>query len=248
MTLKKPLTPFLFVLSLFTFTSCGGGGGLGTDMPAKPRMVPRENTSRDSLVSGQYLAVFKPLNEATAGRISGAFTFSRDIENDEMVGDVRLAGGAPEIIHSQSVREGRRCPDIQDDLNQDGFIDINEAEKVFGRIFIPLDGDLNSQSSHDGEYPMADEYGGYIYSEIASFKSFMEDLRGPAEHPEEYAKLKANEPFHIEGRAVVVMGVADTANLPWSVSTTGRLTNYQSLPIACGVIKKVITPPGTIEL
>jgi hypothetical protein len=200
----------------------------------------------DADIDGQYLAKLIPLNESLAGKISGAFTFSR--EDDEIVGDVRLVGGAPHHIYSQYVRIGNRCPGLEDDLNNDGFIDVIEGELVFGKVLIPLDGDLGTQRSHNGVFPITDKYGNYIYSKVASFDQFIQDLRAPDHSADEgMAKLKSNERLNLVGKVVVIHGVPPESVLPFSVASQHRLGRHLTLPVACGVIEKVLSTPGVIN-
>ncbi len=200
----------------------------------------------DSDVQGQYLAVFESLNLELSHKISGAFTFSVESEIDELVMDVRLTNSGANLIHAQNLRTGSRCPTSNDDLNLDGIIDAFEGEAVYGKIFIPLDGDISSQSSHDGEFPSSDEYGNYIYAKLTSFSTFLQDLRQSEESNQDYVKLKTNEPLDIEKRVVVIQGLSEEIKLPETVRSVGSMTSHQSLPIVCGVIKKVLTPPGEI--
>jgi hypothetical protein len=184
----------------------------------------------DDDLEGQYLAVFETINPSITKKINGSFTFSREKTEDEVVVDVRVTNSGTKIIHSQHIRLGKRCPESSDDINQDGVIDEHEGQLVYGKIFIPLDGDISSQSSHDGEFPVSDEYGRYIYSRFAKFSLFIQDLRSEQDI-NYYEKLKANEPLEIIGKAIVVNGIEGNNNLP----------------IACGIIEKVLASPGEIE-
>lgn len=200
----------------------------------------------DAASEGQYLAVFETINPQITGKISGAFTFSIENIVDEVIGDVRLVNAGADLIHAQNVRLGNRCPTLDDDQNADGIIDAQEGEKVYGKVFFPLDGDLNSQSSHDGEFPMSDSYGNYIYAKSASFSHFMYDLR-KVDDQQGYYKLKDQSPLILEKKVVVIHGVDEAVGLPESARTTGGITPYQALPIVCGVINKIILPPGEID-
>jgi hypothetical protein len=199
----------------------------------------------DSEIDGQYLATFETLNPELSNKISGAFTFSVEKEFDELVIDVRLTNSGKNIIHAQSIRTGSRCPSLIDDKNGDGIIDAIEGEVVYGKVFIPLDGDISTQSSHDGEFPAADSYGNYIYAKVTSFSTFMVDLRDETEN-QEYIKLKSQEPLSIGSRVVVIHGITEEIDLPATVRTMGPMTIHQSIPLVCGVIQKVIIVPGEI--
>ena len=236
----------LLIIMVMSFLSCGKNSQKqGTNKLHRNNI--QEHLDLNGGVDGQYLAVFETVNPDISGKITGAFTFSRDKEFDEVVADVRLTNGGAKVIHTQNVRSGSRCPDAKDDLNQDGIIDAAEVEKVMGKILIPLDGDISSQVSHDGEYPIGDIYGNYIYSRVSRFTQFIEDLRSELSE-EGYEKLKKNQPFKIEGKVVLIHGVDESVNLPLTVSGYGRRSRHQALPIACGIITKVLRRPGEVEI
>lgn len=232
------------LLILFVISGCGAKGPASSAVKLEEAVTVPEIDIDDS-IDGQYLAVFQTLNPQITSKITGAFTFSREKEIDELVGDVRITNAGPDLIHAQSVRVGRQCPTMDNDLNQDGIIDAYEGEVVYGKIFIPLDGDLTTQSSHDGEFPKGDIYGNYIYARVTKFSSFMKDLRNTVDH-EGYVKLNPMEPLEIEGRVVVVHGVDEASGLPSTVRSVGKADAHQSLPIVCGIIQKVIYSPNNL--
>lgn len=242
----------LLLSSLLLATACGGGGGGGG---GATQQIPNRQENQtpivididiDAAIDGQYLAIFETINPQITSKITGAFTFSREKDVDEVVGDVRITNAGPAILHAQNVRLGTRCPTANDDTNADGIIDAREGEAVYGGIYFPLDGDLSSQSSHDGEFPVGDVYGNYIWSRMTNFSKFISDLRYQGDSGG-YFKLGPKEPMDLEGRVVVIHGVDSAAGLPATVASVGRFANHQSLPIACGVIGKVFTPPGTVD-
>lgn len=195
-------------------------------------------------IDGTYLAVLVPLNVLVAGQVKGAFTLSR--EQDELVGDVRLTGGGPSLLHAQNVHIGSTCPIQKDDTNNDGFIDYVEGSKVFGDVLVPLDGDVNTQELGAGFFPVADKYGNYIYSEVASYQQFLQDLKDPDPNPADLVvKLGPEEKADMVGKVVVIQGVPAETRLPPTVQSVGGFANFQTLPIACGRITKVAETPGT---
>jgi hypothetical protein len=240
----------IVMASLLILVSCGGSSGGGEKSSNHSQATTDTNVDIDididAGIDGQYLAVFKTLNPDLTQKLTGAFTFSRDKLEDELVGDVRLSNAGAGVIHAQNVRAGKRCPTLEDDLNADGIIDSFEGEKVYGKILFPLDGDLSSQGSHDGVFPVGDTYGNYVYSKVTKFSSFIQDLRN-TEANDGYLKLSREEALDIEGRVVVVHGIDKAVELPGSVLSTGRLSRHQSLPIVCGVIQKVWEAPGTVD-
>lgn len=259
----KKSSPFI-LSALFLLIACNAekSGGKGKPAPQereerKPVVIDEVDVDIDidANIEGQYLAIFEEVNPQITSKITGAFTFSREKETDELIADVRLTNTGREIIHAQYVRLGYRCPDINDDLNGDSVIDAAEGEAVYGKVYFPLDAELGSQASHDGVFPKSDEYGNYTWynwrnkPEVippTKWSTFIKDLRSP-DLNDGYFKLKDNEPMNIEGRVVVVHGVDAAMELPSTVGTVNRLIPQQTLPIACGVIKKVMTPPGTVN-
>lgn len=234
-----------FLSTLLFATACGGGGA-SKSIQQKQETPIIIDLDIDAALDGQYLAVFETLNPQVTTKITGAFTFSREKETDEIVGDVRITNAGPALIHAQNVRLGTRCPTANDDSNADGIIDAREGEAIYGGIYFPLDGDLSTQSSHDGEFPVGDVYGNYIWARVTKFSTFIKDLRSE-KSTDGYFKLSKREPMDLEGRVVVIHGVDAAADLPASVRSVGRSAAHQSLPIACGVISKVQIPPGTVD-
>lgn len=236
--------------ALLLLSACGGGGGSTSSKHSDPARDNQDDVvvdiDIDAGLEGQYLAVFETMNTDITGKVTGAFTFSRDKLEDEVVADVRLNNGGQAVIHAQNIRVGFRCPTIADDTNGDGFVDAQEGEAVYGRIFIPLDGDLSSQSSKDGLFPVGDTYGNYIWARVTKFSTFIKDLR-ITEHDGYYVKLNEREPMPMEGLAVVIHGVDTAVALPDTVKGVGRLDRHAALPIACGTIGKVLGPPGEVD-
>lgn len=235
----------LIAFLILTLQSCQPKKGADKEKPKEIETTTPISINIDDSIDGQYLGVFETVNPKVTNRITGAFTFSREKELDEVVGDVRITNAGVNVLHSQNVRIGHRCPTMADDLNNDGIIDAVEGEAVYGAILFPLDGDISGQASHDGEFPVGDIYGNYIYSRVAVFTDFMKDLRAEPRF-DDYKKLGPEEPLMIEGRAVVIHGYDETAELPLSVSTIGRLSAIHTIPIACAVISKVLSPPGEV--
>lgn len=233
--------------------SCGkSGGGTSRKLPArnlqereqpvKPVTRPVSPSSKDE-IEGQYLAVFKTVNPFLNEKIKGAMTFSLD--GSDIVADVRLANAFPGMVFAQSLRAGTECPDMNSDRNADGIVDALEAEEVYGKILVPLDADINTQASMARVYPLSDEYGSYIYSKVATFSSFIRDLREPdPSDQDDYIKLKQEEEFTLEGKVIVIQGVPKEFELPETVQTTSGQSKSLTVPLACGKLQKVTETPG----
>lgn len=228
-----------FLLALAGACGKSDGDGSGVLNEQGP-----EGSTDGSTIDGLYMAKFETLNPHVNGTIPGSLTFYR--KGDRLMTYVRLFAGGPKVWHQQGVYMGTRCPTLSDDLNGDGFIDIDEGMKVFGKMIIPLDANMNSQSAGKNFYPLADLSGYYHYERIASFKNLFEDLYETDRDEEDHIiKIAAGEPFTFEGKVVVVQGVAETTALPETIAIQPRRRPFQTLPITCGVIKKVTQEPGT---
>lgn len=235
----------IFLLALLViFQGCSKGS------KSKTTLIPKNETQTPSPleIEGQYIALFESVNEVSSGPISGALTLARD--QDEFVADVRFAGGigTANILHAQNIHVGSRCPNPNDDLNGDGYIDEVEGQAVYGKILIPLDGDLNTQHMGKGTFPVSDDFANYIWTGVASFNKFLSDLRETDINLDDnYVKLDGEKRLDLVGRVVVIQGIKDTIPLPETIMTIGFMGPQQSLPIACGVITEVAGIPGVID-
>lgn len=240
---KKLLTPALVTAALLQLTACGGGGGGGgTGSASKP--LPRQFESE---AEGMYIAPMEIMNRGVGGAISSTLSITKD--GDRMIAYIRFNGGMPSVSHQQRVHVGTSCPTEADDKNGDGYIDINEAYDKVGKILFPLDADISSQERGMSLWPMADIYGSYNWERATSFERFISDLREPDLNAEnDFAKLGPGGALNLDGRVVLFHGTTkETSNLPDSVATRGRLANFQTIPIACGIIRKVSSVPGAPE-
>lgn len=237
--LSKTILAAFIILPLLN--SCGkSSSGSGT----QKEEAPEEGSLDGSTIEGKYVARFETLNPHVNGTIPGSLTMFRD--KDRLMVYLRLFAGKPKAWHQQGIYKGRRCPNLGDDRNGDGFVDIDETMAVVGKVIIPLDTNLNSQASGKNFYPVGDLSGYYHYERVASFSRMFSDLKEEDKDPEDHIiKLAPEEKFSFEGRVVIVQGVTEDTILPDSVVGLGHRRNFQSLPIVCGVIKKDNTNPGT---
>lgn len=195
--------------------------------------------STTTFAQENYLAKFHTLNPQINGIIAGSATIH--ITPEHIKAFVRLFAGSPRAWHMQHVFIGDRCPDIRDDLNLDGFIDIQEAYKVVGNIIIPLDGDISSQKSELYTFPVANESGSYSYDKEAKFKHFIKDLKKADKNENDnIIKLDPYEELNLEGKVVIIQGVASDVVIPETVASYGSRKTFQTLPVACGVFKKTL--------
>jgi len=213
----------------------------------------RPNSSREreealpldgSHIQGHYQAKFITLNPQVNGTIPGSANLYR--KEDRIYAFVRLFAGGVKAWHMQNVYTGSRCPRPSDDKNADGFIDIQEAEEVLGKILIPLDSDISSQHSGKRFFPLADLSGNYQYERVGSFRRFIEDLQREDQDPEDdFVKIPQGQGLNLLRKTVLIQGVSETLELPETLATKGRHRSFQTLPVACGVFEKIDRAPGT---
>ncbi len=105
------------------------------------------------------------------------------------------------------------------------MIDLSEAIKVSGEVLIPLDRDLNSGVLGENLYPSGS---GFTYTANASLVNLEKDVRE-----------RTGENLNLSGRVVLIHGVAPLTRLPQTVSTLRGLSPQNSVPIVCGVLKRL---------
>ncbi len=253
MKLKKSILP-ITLASLMLMGACGNESSKSkkTELTDSTNNTTpeeeREAEENGDNLYGTYLARFSTLNGNVVGVIPGSLTFYRKQGEDRMMAFLRLFAGSPATVHPQNIHVGNRCPNMGDDTNKDGYLDINEVTEAIGKILIPLDANLNSQAAGRNTFPVSDLSGSYHWERIVSFRSMYNDLRNThSVYPDEYVKLEQGEKFDFVGKVVIIQGVAKDMALPETVGTMGRRTAQQTLPIACGIIQKIAEHPGTIE-
>lgn len=233
----------LSTVSLLILISCGKGG---ENPAAGIQYKPGLNIQMEAgpvLINDLYMAKFKTLNGHINGVIPGSATIQRS--EDKFIAYVRLFSASPSTWHQQFIHVGKRCPGPQDDINQDGFIDIQEALKVVGKILIPLDSNITSQRQGRSTFPVSDETGSYFYERSTSYSRFMDDLLADDIFPEDnVVKLLNEDDFTMAGKAVLVLGASDKILYPETVASADNYSQAQTLPIACGVFSKVTEIPG----
>lgn len=224
----KDSKKFLAMLCLLALASCGGSGGGSSNASDEEERQEMQETE------GRYKAIIRPVNITIAGWTPSAVT---DIK---VTGDVVEVSGwmddSASVTHIQGIHVGTKCPEMAHDANGDGYVDFNETLKVSKRVLVPLDGNLNSQDEGASVYPK----GNYTYFQKASLAEMMNDLTiADPNGGDHIAKLGAGEGLNLDGRVIIVMGVAANRALPATVSTLPGQTAQASIPIGCGVIKRM---------
>jgi hypothetical protein len=199
-----------------------------------------------SNVQGNYAAEIWPINYNLHFKDIGTVGVKR--EGDTFSALVDLKYGPKETKIKQALYTARRCPNINDDLNKDAYIDILEARLAIGKITIPFDGELDSQMGGNDLYPFVDVTGKMFYSKSGSFSRLFEDLKSVDENPgDQIIKLGQDEGITLPGRIVLLQGMPKKVPLPESVATTDGEDKYDSIPIGCAVLWKVEEMPAELS-
>lgn len=216
---------------VLVLTACGKDSG-GSSTPGTDVSIQQMEPQK---FEGKYDAILRPLNTSVSGFIPSGRTIIEVKEGDFTV--ISYLEDDSRVMHIQSIHEGVRCPTLQDDANKDGFIDAVEMKKATGNVLVPLDGDLNSQMAGQDFYPSGKTF---TYNESASAETLLQDLyTKDLPTNSSLVKLQAGAPLNLEGRVVIIHGTAELARVPESVKTMNNLPRNVSIPITCGVIKRI---------
>lgn len=230
------------VCFMTTLTSCGGShvaSGGGTS--AKNPIVLAEK------IEGKYKVNFIPLNSSVSGNTTSMASIK--IFNDDISVRLKTKLAPANTYHAQAIYNSEICPSEIHDVNNDGFIDPLEASQVIGAALIPLDGNLNSQEEGSDDFPFADFMGDYLYQQSGIFSLMLDDLQMiDSNLQDNLSKLSLGEKFKLEGKVVVIHGVAEEVYLPGSIQTFHNLSSRVALPIACGKIVRDYTVENESEL
>jgi len=233
--MKLILKTGLPLLSLCMLASCGNNLSDNTPTAQTQNEVIQTDGSN---IDGFYAGDIWPVNYNLHFKKIGAVGVSRS--GDNFTAQVQMSYGPKESKIQHALYTGRRCPNINDDLNKDAYIDILEARLAIGQITIPFDADLDSQLSGFNQNISTDINGKYVYSRSASFERMFTDLKASDENNRDnITKLKEDEGLTLPGRIVLIQGLNPKIKLPESVATANGMSAHESIPVGCAVLWKV---------
>lgn len=225
MRLARPIFLILFLL-----LSCGK-----TTNPYESSLMLEHRQEQQ----GFYRGDLKSLNSRLTGRVYGKGAFF--LQDIQFYAKVTVRSRWKRVTHLQFIHEGKDCPHSGDDLNKDGYVDFHEVLSVSGKILIPLDGDLKSQSAAFTQYPTSNDKGKYFYSQAVSAPIMVNDLRARDRLPgDALGKLKENEELNLVERVLIVYGVPYYYNLPDTVQGFSGFPPHMGIPIACAQIAETV--------
>ena len=239
----------LMLLSLSLIVSCGKSKGKGSNSSSDDAIQNETVQTDGSNIQGIYATTLLPLNNNIYMQKIGAAAVQRD--GDVFSAYVKVKYGQRMTTLKQSIYTGKRCPTIADDLNKDAYVDIQEALIAIGKVIIPLDGSLDSQFGGQNVYPTGDSnLGSFMYKSTGSFARMFADLKSPDDNTADMVtKLKDDEGLALQGRIVLLQGINERVFLPPTAISLGDRSVYKTIPVACGVLKKVKKmPPELTEV
>jgi hypothetical protein len=219
MLLKK--MPYC-ILILF-FIACGDG-------------FENKRDSFERLAEGNFYANLFPINPQEEA-VEGYLNIS--IYKKQFWARVKLNGSKTQIAHHQYIHLNSTCPSLLNDLNFDGFLDVQEVFFSSGNILLPLDSDLSSQLNGIHQFPKIKKQKSYYYSKSAHSEKIMKDLRSKKNRESDlFIKLKRFQALDLEKRVIIVFAVREDYPLNLSQINLEELSPHSIIPLACGVIKK----------
>jgi hypothetical protein len=219
---------------LLSLVSCGSDGG-SNNSSSNPQTREEQQQLDDQ---GIYRAVLQPLNTNVSGNTTG--TVEITVSGDEIVFKSNVRGAPAGVKHLQNIMLANNCPAGSSDLNGDSFVDIVEAIPATGPYYIPVDSDLSGQIEGMTYGPIANTAGNYSYRRSTSLTLLLADLHTPdPDMTDSLVKIPLEQDLNLEGKVVLVHGVAASKDLPDSVASLNEIPSELTLPIACGKLVRV---------
>ena len=145
-SLTKVLTIISFA-SMVTFIGCGDEGD--TNVSIQDPTVEREEAQGTFATQPMVVTNNRIENDVRARSTA-------EIDNDNVTITVQCQNVDPVVPHKQYVHTGTRCPTIEDDTNNDGYVDYVETQLVCGPTLLALDTNIASQN--EDSFPQGSSY------------------------------------------------------------------------------------------
>lgn len=194
--MKKSKRSLVLIITVLFITACG--------------KKATENVASDSqqevMTEGTYWARLGPINTKVTKNIQGEVKVQ--VYGDEFRVKSNLKNAGPEV-HKQYLHSGDICPEINADVNHDGYIDGEESKKTTGEILVPFDGDLSAISLGGDSFPV----GNFNYEQTTSFSLMISDV--------EFNRGR----FALERRVVTVWGQSPVGEIPLACGILTRVSD-----------------------
>lgn len=212
MKLNKKIIALCFISAI---SGCGKDG-----TKSSPDRMDEELATQN--IEGTYNAIIRPINTSLSGWIPSGGALIKIIGDDIEV--QTWLEDAASVIHHQNIHLGSDCP-LENDKNNDGYVDVNEMISSTKQILLPLDNQIETASIEN--YPMGKTY---RYVQKGSLSRLINDLQ--------QGVLAKKKSFNLAGKVIMIHGAAPKI-LPPTVATVEGRTPQETIPIACGIIEKI---------
>jgi hypothetical protein len=134
------------------------------------------------------------------------------------------------LAHVHGLPGGKKasCATQGADTNKDGYVDVMESEIVTGPPLIPLDANPAKLDAKSKSYPKSDKQGMIQYTKKVKVSELMKNMK----------KKFQTTTLNLENMVVNLHGVSKDVKLPGTVKSEMKLPANQTIPVACGEIKK----------
>ncbi len=155
------------------------------------------------------------------------------VEGETVVIDVVAEGlpaGMMHLQHFHGFADGSAasCPGSDADMNNDGVIDVIEAESSAGITMVPFHDDPANMDIPSEAYPTADDQGAYRYNQSVSLNTLSAAFQ----------EMFGDNELYLENRVVFIHGLPENAELPDSVQSIPGAPAQMTVPIACGELSR----------
>lgn len=214
----------LFLSALLVLVSCGKkDNSKSSRAEATKPVVTEQPTPTASLEEGSFDLVIKPLNSKYS-QLKG--TGSLEVTESLMNISMNVSKASPLRSIFQKLYQGE-CPDLTDDKNGDGLIDIGEAEARLGKAILGFDSTLESSAGSNSVFPRTNLLGKYSYKASAKKDLILADI------------LKNHGALKIDPQHTVVLfqGLPQFVRFPNSVESANGAPVAETLPVGCAKIE-----------
>ena len=180
-----------------------------------------------------YVANIKEINpQLTKDEVSGEAIFI--VADGQLSITLAVKGVAPNLMHLQHIHGfmnggASTFPPASADTNGDGIIDLMETHEYTGKTLIPFNGAPIDLEIKSDSYPVANKDGLLTYQ-----------MTIPLDKLEAAVKKQYGiDKLVLENCVIFIHGIPESQKLPTSVQSLPGVPAYITVPIACGVIKRL---------
>lgn len=216
--MQKLYIRVLVIIALCLIITACGKQQKKSSITSKQQELQREFENS----KGEYRVVFESINQGVALNNANG-TAIIEMAPQEFKVTIKMLEVPRWTEHRQYAYAIERCPTKEDDINQDGIIDLLEATKGVGPIFA-LDKDMTDLDT-ESDMPHADGSGSYHYHSSGDLPLMVDMLM--------------QKGVGLNGLKVFILGVPEGTQLPQTVGNGPNMSAAEGMPVSCGNITLV---------